>query len=151
MNPLRFYIGFSSFCKKWCKRLESNHAPYYPFVALVVAPMTAMLVVGMLASAAFASPEQSPKTNFGPRKKKLTVALLKETYGKPFFHIEWEEEASETIYGENRKKFGKICFDEQIGFKIDDYLVTYYFAKDKFLARVIRGGPAAAEPVFIFS
>ncbi len=107
--------------------------------------LTALLVLAMLSSAALAVPEQSPKTNFKPRKKKLTIARLIEEYGEPFLHLEYEEETSTVIYGENRKKFGKIYFDEQIAFKIDGYLVIYYFVEDEFLAREIRGGPDDAE------
>ncbi len=57
--------------------------------------LTALLVSVMLSSAALAVPEQSAKANFKPRKKKLTVARLKEEYGKPFFQIEWGEETSD--------------------------------------------------------
>ena len=85
--------------------------------------LTAWLVVGMLSSAAFAVPERSPKTNFGPRKKKLTVARLKEAYGKPVYHLKYDEEVSETIVTESPKTVGKIWHDEVIAFKIDDYLV----------------------------
>jgi len=52
---------------------------------------------------------------------------------------------TETLVNENKQKFGKIHYDEEIAFRIDDYLVTYYFSKGKFLARVIKGGSAAAE------
>jgi hypothetical protein len=107
--------------------------------------LAATLLVGMLASATFAVPERSPKTNFGPRKKKLTIARLKEAYGKPYFHLTYDEPVAETIETENRKKLAKIHYDEEIAFKIDGYLVTYYFSKGKFLARVIKGGPANAE------
>ena len=102
--------------------------------------LTALLVSAMLSSAALAVPEQSPKKNFGPRKKKLTVALLKETYGKPFYHFEYEEEVSEKVVTESPKTVGKIWHDEAIAFKIDDFLVVYYFTEGKFLARVIKGG-----------
>jgi len=92
-----------------------------------------------------AVPERSPKTNFGPRKKKLTVARLKEAYGKPVCHIKFDEEVSETIVTESPRTVGRIWHDEDIAFKIDAYLVTYYFAKGKFLARVIKGGSPNAE------
>ena len=46
---------------------------------------------------------------------------------------------------EVRKNLVRICFDEDIAFKIDDYLVIYYFAWGKFLARVIKGGPPDTE------
>ena len=107
--------------------------------------LTALLVSAMLSSAALAIPEQSPKTNFGPRKKKLTVALLKETYGKPFYHFEYEEEVSAKVVFESPKTVGKIWHYEAIAFKIDDFIVVYYFAEGKFLARVIKGGPPDGE------
>ena len=107
--------------------------------------LTALLVSAMLSSAAFAVPEQSPKRNFGPRKKKLTIARLIEEYGEPFVHIKHEKEKSTVIYGEGRKKFGKIHYDELIAFKISDYLVEYYFVENEFLARVIKGGPDEGE------
>jgi hypothetical protein len=107
--------------------------------------LAAILVVGMLASAAYAVPERSPKQNFGPRKKKITVERLKEEYGKPFFHIQWEEARCETVGLGKHKNLVKICFDEDIAFKIDDYLGIYYFAWGKFLARVIKGGSPNAE------
>ena len=50
-----------------------------------------------------------------------------------------------TIVTKSPKTVGKIWHDEGVGFKIDDYLVIYYLAKDKFLARVIRDGPSDAE------
>lgn len=96
----------------------------------------------MLASAAYAVPERPPKTNFGPRKKKLTVARLKEAYGKPYFHLTYDEPMTETVANEKSEKLAKIHYDEEIAFKIDGYLVTYYFSKGKFLARVIKGNPA---------
>ena len=95
--------------------------------------------MAVLASAAYAVPERPPKTNFGPRKKKLTVARLKEAYGKPVYHLKYDKETSATIVTESPRTVGKIWHDEVIAFKIDDYLVTYYFAKGKFLARVIKG------------
>ncbi len=106
---------------------------------------TYALQPAILSSAALAVPEQSPKTNFKPRKKKLTIARLVEEYGEPFVHIKHEKEKSTTIYGEGHKKFGKIYYDELIAFKIGDYLVEYYFVKDEFLARVIKGGPDDGE------
>ncbi len=46
---------------------------------------------------------------------------------------------------ERDKKFGTIHYDEEIALKIDDYVITYYFTKDRFLARVIRGAPNGCE------
>ena len=46
---------------------------------------------------------------------------------------------------ESPKTVGKIWHDEAIAFKIDDYLVTYYFTKGRFLARVIKGPLPDAE------
>ncbi len=101
--------------------------------------LTALLITAMLSSSALSVPEQSAKTNFKPRKKKLTIARLIEEYDEPIYHIEYEEETSEIIYGEGHKKFGKIYYDEVIAFKIDGYIVAYYFVEDEFLARVIKG------------
>ncbi len=85
------------------------------------------------------------KQNFGPRKKRITVARLKEEHGKPLYHLKFDEEVSETVGVGKHKKLVKICFDEDIAFKIDDYLVIYHFARGKFLARVIKGASPNAE------
>jgi len=109
-----------------------------------------MLVMAVLASAAYAVPERSPKQNFGPRKKKITVERLKEEYGKPIYHTHSDEAICEMVGLGKHKNLVKICFDEDIAFKIDDYLVIYYFAWGKFLARVIKGGSPNAElPKFL--
>jgi hypothetical protein len=76
--------------------------------------LAAMLVLAMLASAAFAIPERPPKTNFGSRKKKITVARLKEAYGKPYFHLTYDEPMAETVATESREKLAKIHYDEEI-------------------------------------
>jgi len=98
--------------------------------------LAALLVLTMLAPSALAIPERPPKQNFQPRKKKVTVARLKEAYGKPVYHLKFDEEVSETIVTETHKKIGTIYYDEEI---------VYYFTKGKFLARVIKGGSPDAE------
>jgi len=108
--------------------------------------LAALLVLTMLAPSAFAIPERSPKQNFQPRKKKVTVARLKEAYGKPVYHLKFDEEVSETIVTESPRTVGKIWHDEVIAFKIDDHLVTYYFTKGRFLARVIKGPRKKPDP-----
>jgi len=65
-----------------------------------------------------ALPDRPAKTNFPPpRKKKITVARLKEAYGKPVYHIRFDEEVSETIVAESPRTVGKIWHDEVIAFK----------------------------------
>ncbi len=107
--------------------------------------LAAWFFVAMLASSVLAVPEQSPGANFQPRKKKITVERLKDEYGKPVYHLKFDEPICETLVTEARQKLAKICCDEEIAFEMGEELVVYYFSKGKFLARVIKGPPGKAK------
>ncbi len=98
-----------------------------------------ILAILSFSASARAIPKQSPKKNFHARKKKITVESLKEKYGKPAYHLKFDEEFSETLVNKDHEEICTIYFDEEIAFTIDDdWLAVYYFSNGKLLASALK-------------